>query len=231
MPPPGRGITEREEPMRIKYYGHSAFLILSAGGKRIITDPYKPGAFGTMSYGEISDEADIVLVSHDHDDHNYTEGLPGNPDVVRTPGKRTVRGIEFNGIPTFHDSSSGKERGKNIIFTFSVDGIRTCHLGDLGHVLRQNEVEAIGPVDLLMIPVGGFYTIDSKEAFQVAGQLKPSIIIPMHFKTGKCEFPITPVEEFTKGKANVRVIDSSEIPLDKGELPKETEIIVLQHAL
>ncbi len=217
--------------MRIKYYGHAAFLITSKGGKRIITDPYKPGAFGAMSYGGISDEADIVLVSHEHDDHNYLEGLPGNPEVVRTPGKRSVHGIEFNGIATFHDSSSGKERGNNTIFTFTVDGIRACHLGDLGHVLRQNEVEAIGAIDLLMIPVGGFYTIDSKEASRVAGQLNPSIIIPMHFKTGKCEFPITPVEEFTKGKANVRVMNSSDVSLDKGELPKETEIIVLQHAL
>ena len=217
--------------MKVKYYGHAAFLITSNQGKRIITDPYKPGAFGAMSYGRIPDEADVVLVSHDHDDHNDSGGLPGNPEVVRSPGKQSVHGIEFNGIATFHDSSSGKERGNNIIFTFTLDGITICHLGDLGHVLSQNEVEAIGAVDLLMIPVGGFYTIDSKEASQVAGQLNPSIIIPMHFKTGKCEFPITPVEEFTKGKANVKVMSSSEISLDKGGLPKETEIIVLQHAL
>jgi len=217
--------------MKVKYYGHAAFLITSNQGKRIITDPYKPGAFGAMSYGVIPDEADVVLVSHDHDDHNDSGGLPGNPEVVRSPGKQSAHGIEFNGIATFHDSSSGKERGDNIIFTFTLDGTTICHLGDLGHVLSQNEVEAIGAVDLLMIPVGGFYTIDSKEASQVAGQLNPSIIIPMHFKTGKCEFPITPVEEFTKGKANVKVMSSSEISLDKGGLPKETEIIVLQHAL
>ena len=217
--------------MRIKYYGHAAFLITSEEGKRIITDPYKPGAFGAMSYGEISDEADVVLVSHDHDDHNYSEGVPGNPKVVRAPGKQSAQGIEFNGIPTFHDSSSGKERGKNIIFTFTLDEITLCHLGDLGHVLSKTEVEAIGAVDLLMLPVGGFYTIDAKEASEVADQLNPSIIIPMHFKTGKCEFPITPVEEFTTGKANVKVTGSSEISLDKGGLPKETEIAVLQHSL
>ncbi|UCD70844.1 MAG: MBL fold metallo-hydrolase [Syntrophobacterales bacterium] len=223
--------TGKEGAMRAKYYGHAAFLITSNQGTRIITDPYTPGAFDAMSYGGISDKADVVTVSHDHDDHNYSEGLPGNPEVLQTPGKRSVYGIEFNGIATFHDTSSGRERGENIIFSFIVDGITICHLGDLGHVLSGNEVEAIGAVDLLMIPVGGFYTIDSKVASEVAGQLNPLIIIPMHFKTGKCEFPITPVEEFTKGKARVKVVDSSEISLGRGELSKETEIIVLHHAL
>jgi L-ascorbate metabolism protein UlaG (beta-lactamase superfamily) len=217
--------------MKIKYYGHAAFLITSNQGTRIITDPYKPGAFGSLNYGRIPDEADVVVVSHDHDDHNDSGGLSGNPEAVRTPGKRSVQGIEFNGVATFHDSSSGKERGKNIIFSFTVDEITICHLGDLGHILSQSEVEAIGAVDLLMIPVGGFYTIDSKEASQVAGQLNPSIIIPMHFKTDKCELPITPIDEFTKGKARVKVMNASEISLDKGKLPKETEIIVLQPAL
>jgi L-ascorbate metabolism protein UlaG (beta-lactamase superfamily) len=126
--------------MKVKYYGHAAFLITSDRGTTIITDPYKPGAFGAMSYGKISDEADVVLVSHDHDDHNSSGELPGNPEVVRTPGRRSVHGIEFNGIPTFHDTSSGKERGENIIFSFTVDGITFCHLGDLGHALSQNEV-------------------------------------------------------------------------------------------
>lgn len=223
--------TGRKEAMKIKYYGHSAFLITSSQGMRIITDPYKPGAFGAMSYRAIPDEADLVLVSHDHDDHNGSEEVPGNPDVLATPGKRSIHGIEFNGVSTFHDNSSGKERGQNIIFSFTVDGITLCHLGDLGHVLSQNEVAAIGAIDLLMIPVGGFYTIDSNQASQVAGQLNPSVIIPIHFKTGKCELPITPVDEFTKGKAKVKVMNSSELSLDKGELPKETEIIVLQHAL
>jgi L-ascorbate metabolism protein UlaG (beta-lactamase superfamily) len=217
--------------MKLKFYGHAAFLITSNQGTKIITDPYKPGAFGAISYEKISDEVDVVLVSHDHDDHNSSGELAGNPEVVRTPGKQSVRGIEFNGIPTFHDTSSGKERGKNIIFSFTVDGITICHLGDLGHTLSGEEVEAIGSVDLLLLPVGGGYTIDSKAASEVALQLNPSIIIPMHFKTEKCELPITSVEEFTKGKAKVKVMGSSEISLDTVDLPKETEIIVLQHAM
>jgi L-ascorbate metabolism protein UlaG (beta-lactamase superfamily) len=217
--------------MKVKYYGHAAFLVTSDQGTRIITDPYKPGAFGAISYGKIPDEGDVVVVSHDHDDHNSSGELAGNPEVIRTSGKRSVHGIEFNGIPTFHDTSSGNERGENIIFSFTVDGITICHLGDLGHALSQDEVEAIGAVDLLLLPVGGFYTIDSEAASEIARRLNPSIVIPMHFKTGKCELPITPVEEFTRGKARVKVMDSSEISLDKSDLPKETEIIVLQHAL
>jgi L-ascorbate metabolism protein UlaG (beta-lactamase superfamily) len=218
--------------MKIKSYGHSAFLITSDQGMKVILDPYESGAFGgDLSYGQIKDQADIVLISHDHADHNDTKSLPGSPQIVRGSGSKTVKGVPIKGIPTYHDPSKGSERGANTIFTLQVDGITICHLGDLGHVLSDNEVSQIGKVDLLLIPVGGYFTIDAKEATRVAQQIKPRVVIPMHFKTEKCGFPIAPVEDFLKGKATSKRPGTSEISFDKGTLPEPTEIVVLEHAL
>ena len=218
--------------MKIKCYGHAAFLITSDKGVKIVTDPYEPGAFGgQLSYGQIKDQADLVLTSHDHADHNYTKDLPGTPQVVKGSGSKTVKGISIKGIATYHDPSKGSERGANTIFTLSVDGMKICHLGDLGHILSEKELAEIGPVDVLLIPVGGFFTIDPGEATRVAEQIKPKILIPMHFKTKKCEFPIAPVEDFLKGKTNTRQPQASEVTFDKAALPQQMEIVVLEHAL
>jgi len=199
---------------------------------KIITDPYESGAYGgQLAYGKIKDQSDIALTSHDHADHNDTKSLPGSPQIVKNSGSKTVKGISFKGIPTYHDSSKGSERGTNTIFTFSVDGIRVCHLGDLGHILSEKELAEIGPVDILLIPVGGYFTIDSKEAARVAEQLKAKVLIPMHFKTEKCGFPIAPVEDFLKGKPNSRRPGTSEVAFDKTTLPHQMEIVVLEHAL
>jgi L-ascorbate metabolism protein UlaG (beta-lactamase superfamily) len=218
--------------MKVKWYGHAAFLITSDQGTKIMTDPYEPGAFGgQLSYGKIRDQVDIVLTSHDHADHNYTKDLPGTPQIVKGSGPQTSKGISMKGIPTYHDPSKGSERGTNTIFTFKVDQVQLCHLGDLGHLLSDKELAEIGPVDILLIPVGGFFTIDPKEATRVAEQMKPKILIPMHFKTQKCGFPIAPVEDFLKGKKNVRRAKASEATFEKATLPQQMEIVVLEHAL
>jgi L-ascorbate metabolism protein UlaG (beta-lactamase superfamily) len=218
--------------MKIKWYGHSAFLITSDEGIKIIMDPYEPGAFGgQLSYGKIKDQADIVITSHDHGDHNYTKDLPGTPQIVKGSGSKTIKGISIKGIPTYHDLSKGSERGTNTVFTLEIDNIQLCHLGDLGHLLSDKELAEIGPVDILLIPVGGFFTIDPKEATQVADQIKPKILIPMHFKTAKCGFPIAPVEDFLKGKVNTKRPKTSEINFDKKNLPQQMEVVVLEHSL
>jgi len=218
--------------MKIKWYGHAAFLITSDEGTKIIIDPYEPGAFGgQLSYGKIKDQADIVLTSHDHADHNYTQDLPGTPQVVKGSGPKTLKGISIKGVSTYHDPSKGSERGANTIFTIKINNIQLCHLGDLGHLLSDKELAEIGPVDILLIPVGGFFTIDPREATRVAEQIKPRILIPMHFKTGKCGFSIAPVEDFLKGKANIKRPKVSEAAFDKATLPQQMEIVVLEHAL
>lgn len=218
--------------MKIKYYGHAAFLITSGQGSKIIIDPYEPGAFGgQLSYGKIKDQADIVLTSHDHADHNYTKDLPGTPQIIKGSGPKTFKEISIKGIATYHDSSKGNERGTNTIFTLRVDHMQLCHLGDLGHLLSVKELAEIGPVDILLIPVGGFFTIDSEEATKVAEQIKPRILIPMHFKTEKCGFSIAPVEDFLKRKSNTKRTKTSEVTFDQSTLPREMEIVVLEHAL
>jgi L-ascorbate metabolism protein UlaG (beta-lactamase superfamily) len=218
--------------MKIKWYGHAAFLITSDQGTKIIIDPYEPGAFGgQLSYGKIKDQVDLVLTSHDHADHNYTKDLPGAPQIVKGSGSKTAKGISIKGISTFHDPSKGSERGANTIFTFMIDNIQLCHLGDLGHLLSDKELAEIGPVDILLIPVGGFFTIDPNEATRVAEQIKPKILIPMHFKTAKCGFPIAPVEDFLKGKSNAKRPKTNEVTIDKTTLPQKMEIVVLEHAL
>jgi len=169
--------------MKIKWLGHASFLITSDTGAKIITDPYATG--GGLSYGEITESADIITVSHEHADHN-------NIAAVR------VKGIEFKGIASHHDETGGRQRGNNIMFCFEVDGIEICHLGDLGHQLSDKQASDLGEIDILLIPVGGYYTIDAKVATQVCNQLKPKVIIPMHFKNNKCGFPITGVDEFLK---------------------------------
>ena len=218
--------------MKIKWYGHASFLFTSDQGTKIIIDPYEPGGFGgAIAYGPIQDEADIVLVTHDHGDHNYVQGLRGKPQVVKGTGSHKVKNMEFKGLAAFHDGRKGSERGPNTIFCFVLDGVKICHLGDLGHVLSDQEAKQIGPVDVLLMPVGGVYTIDPAQAAQTAQKINPKIIIPMHYKTPHCGFPLAKAEDFTSGKAGVRTNKGSEVEIKKEKLPQAPEIIVLQPAL
>jgi len=215
--------------MKLKWLGHSCFLITSETGLRIITDPYS--TVGGINYSPVNEAADIVTVSHNHRDHNNIAAVRGKPEVITGSGTKTAKGIQFKGIASHHDESKGKERGANTIFCFTVDGIRLCHLGDLGHELSREEIAQIGNVDILLIPIGGFFTIDAGVATKVGDDLKPKVILPMHYKTPKCDFPITGVEDFLAGRKNVKKLNSSETEFKAGKLPEATEIVVLQPAL
>lgn len=215
--------------MKIKYLGHSSFMITSDTGIRIITDPYQTG--GDLSYGKIEESADIVVVSHNHFDHSNVAAVRGNPELVRGAVTTEIKGTEFKGIATYHDDAGGRVRGKNAIFCFEVDGIRVCHLGDLGHQLSPQQVAELGKVDILLIPVGGFVTIDAEVASQVCNKLTPKVIIPMHYKTDKCGLRIASVDGFLQGKEGVNRLDASEVEFKAGELPATTQIIVLKSAL
>lgn len=213
--------------MKIKYLAHAAFLITSEEGIKIVTDPYttSPG-FG---YGEITETADIVTVSHEHGDHNNVASVRGNPKAVRTTEE--VKGIKIKGVVTAHDETGGSQRGKNTIFCFTINGINVCHAGDLGHELTAEQVQAIGKVDVLMIPVGGFFTIDAAAATRTCDQLKPKAIFPMHYKTGKSGLPIAGVDDFLQDKDNVTRSNDSEIELKADTLPAASQIIVLKPSL
>ncbi len=216
--------------MRIKWLGHACFLIVSDGGIRIITDPYQVG--NGINYAPINETADIVVMSHDHhSDHWNVAAVKGKPEIVRGSGIKKVKGIEFKGVATYHDEAKGAQRGTNTIFCFTVDGIRLCHAGDLGHELTSEQASQIGKIDILFLPVGGFYTIDAHTAGKVVDKLKPKITMPMHYKTAKCDYPISGVEDFLRGKSNVKRLDSSELELAAKDLPSAIQIIVLKHAL
>jgi L-ascorbate metabolism protein UlaG (beta-lactamase superfamily) len=215
--------------MKIKWLGHACFLVTSRDGTRVITDPYAVG--GGINYSPINETADVVLVSHDHGDHNNVSAVRGKPEVVRGGGTKTIKGIPFKGIVTSHDASQGQQRGLNTVFCFTVDDLKLCHLGDLGHVLSPGQVTEIGTMDILFIPVGGFFTIDATVASQVCGQLTPRIAIPMHFKTTKCAYPIAGVQDFLKGKKGVRKVVGSEVEIERANVPTATQIVLLQPAL
>jgi L-ascorbate metabolism protein UlaG (beta-lactamase superfamily) len=214
--------------MKVKWLGHACFLLTSDAGPRVVTDPYTPGAFG-CNYGPPSETADVVTVSHQHQDHNNVKDVRGNPQVVTGAGSQMVKGVEFKGVATSHDEASGSQRGSNTVFCFTLDGVRVCHLGDLGHDLSPDQVSEIGPVDVLLIPTGGNFTIDASMADRVADRLAARIVIPMHFNNDRCPtFPVAGVEEFEKRRKRARRVDGSELEVAKEQLPAETETVILR---
>jgi len=215
--------------MKIKFIGHSCFLITTGDGTRILTDPYEAGCYdGAMKYRSIEDPADIVLVSHDHPDHSASSEVPGEPRVVDHPGQTSFGDIEVLGVPVWHDTSGGAERGSNIVFRVRVDGLTICHLGDIGHSLDRATAGKILPVDVLLVPVGGYFTADKKAVDDLISVLGPRLVIPMHFKTAGCDFPIASVEDFLEGGKEVTRPGSSQISLTPGGIPQG--ILVLEPA-
>jgi L-ascorbate metabolism protein UlaG (beta-lactamase superfamily) len=165
--------------MKIKWLGHACFLITSEEGTRIIIDPYVPGHLN-IKYEKIEEEADIVVISHNHAGHNDAASLKGSPVVIKGVGNKKAGNIEFKGMATFHDTAQGRQRGINTVFHFTVNGIRICHLGDLGQLPSDFFLNEIGKVDLLLVPTGGGSTIGPEEAAQLCKRIKPRVVIPMH---------------------------------------------------
>ncbi len=210
--------------MEIKWHGHACFEISGEDGKVVVTDPYD----ASIGYPVPDLRADVVTVSHEHYDHNNVAAVRGNPEVVRGAGEHIAGGIRFFGVSTYHDTAKGAERGMNTVFLFDIDGLRLCHLGDLGHVLEDNQLAAVREkdIDVLFIPVGGVYTIDARGASEVYAQLEPRITVPMHYKTPPLRLNIEGVDAFLSGKERVRH-ESKLLIRSRDELPKEPEIVVL----
>jgi L-ascorbate metabolism protein UlaG (beta-lactamase superfamily) len=175
-------------------------------------------------------EADILLVTHDHPDHNNIKAVSGNHFLISEPGEYEIKDIFIHGIPAFHDSSYGKERGKTIIYTIEAEGIRICHLGDLGQKeLTEDQVEKIGNIDILMIPVGGVYTISSKEAVKIISQIEPKIVVPMHYQISKLKIKLESPEKFLKAMGVKSPETLNKLTLKKKDIPEEgMEIKILK---
>ena len=210
--------------MEIKWIGQSSFLITDSRGIKIITDPFDE----SIGYKVFNEHADIVTISHNHFDHNCTKYIKGNFKVINKTGNFIESGIKILGIPSFHDKCRGAKRGNNIIFTFEIDGFRICHLGDLGHYLSSDDMEKIGNIDVLFIPVGGNYTIDGKEASEIAKKINSHIVIPMHYKTPVLNLPLAGAEAFLSHMKNCEKINDNKIIL-KNKISDSNKVEILDY--
>lgn len=215
--------------MEIKYLGHNSFLIRTKNGK-VVTDPFDPKVVG-LKYAK--QEADIVTISHQHQDHNYVEGVSENALKLDWPGEFEKNGIRVFGYQSFHDKEQGAQRGENILFKIEAEDLSVLHCGDLGLIPDENFIDKIGDVDVLMIPVGGFYTIDPAEAAKVVQKIEPSIVIPMHYQTegldpGMFE-KLAGVEEFMKRMGAVATEPQDKISIKKEDfIEEQTKVIVMK---
>lgn len=210
--------------MYITWLGQSCFKIQ---GKEvtIATDPYDPATGLKLSRMT----ADIVTVSHDHYDHNYVAAISGNPFVINTPGEYEVKRVFIYGIPSWHDNKEGEERGANTIFLFEFEELKIAHLGDLGHSLSDEQLEKLEAVDILMIPVGGVYTLSAKEAAHVISQIEPRVVIPMHYKIPGLKVNIDGLDKFSKEMGAKKAEPLDKLRITKKDLPaEETRIIILK---
>lgn len=211
--------------MKFKWWGQASFLITKDDGTKIITDPYNED----MPYKKINDEADYVTVSHDHFDHNAVETIPGQPYVVNNVSGFKDKKVDITGISTYHDDAEGAERGENIIFMMQLDGMKVSHLGDLGHPLNSSQVEKLKDTDILLLPVGGHFTIDADQAYEVVKKLEPKIVIPMHFKTDILDLPIKGVDKFLKHFDENSIVRMNGPEVKFSELPVKQKVYVLDY--
>lgn len=214
--------------MDIIKLGHSSFKISGRMGK-VVTDPFDPEMVG-IKFPKV--EADIVTVSHAHKDHNQTGLVGGNPLVISGPGEYEIKGIKIIGLSTYHDNQKGLDRGPNTVYRIEVDGVYVVHCGDLGHKFTDHDIDLLDKVDILLIPVGGHFSLDPHQASEIVSQIDPSIIIPMHYNTAglnqKNFSMLLPVENFLKevGKDDVKSVPKLTVSKDK--LPVEPMVVVLE---
>ncbi len=205
--------------MRIVWHGHSCFEI--ADRLTVAIDPHDGKSIGLRAP---SIKADIVMISHDHFDHNAARAIKGDFTIVREAGERNVKGVRIVGVGAEHDEANGSKRGHIVIFSFTMDGIRFCHCGDLGEMLSRSQIDAIGPVDVLFVPVGGVFTIDGPQALKLIAAIKPKIAIPMHFRVGGLSLSIQTIDRFLEGVPKSKLLHvGNAAELEKDDLPESTE--------
>lgn len=217
--------------MKIAWYGQACFRLMvktNNGNKiTIITDPFSKEIGLTPPRGG----TDIVLISHDHYDHNNIKTVSGEPFIIEGPGEYDVKGVFIKGIYSFHDNSKGEERGVNTIYVVEAEDMKICHLGDLGQKeLSSNQLDKIGEVDILMVPVGGVYTINGSEAIQIINQVEPSIVIPMHYKIPRLNIKLNNVDKFLE-EIGVKKETLEEFSVQKKDLTEEEMKVVVMKPL
>jgi L-ascorbate metabolism protein UlaG (beta-lactamase superfamily) len=213
--------------MIITWLGHSAFKLQGKGQSdtiTIVTDPFNPEKTG-LKLPRL--EAEIVTLSHDHDDHNYSEAVKGNPRILTGVGEYEIKGVFIEGVPSFHDAEKGAKRGSNVIYRFEIEDLSITHLGDLGTELDNKQLESLEGTDILLVPIGGVYTINAAKAVTVINQIEPRIVIPMHYKVPGLKFDLDPLESFLKAIA-IKPRQEEKLKISKKDLPQDNmEVVVL----
>lgn len=197
--------------MKIRWYGHACFALENEEGKVLLTDPYDP----QVGYGELRVKCDVVCISHHHHDHDCLDYLDGAPEIIDGTVRTELCGFSIDSILSAHDDADGKKRGSNIIRSFTADGKRIVHLGDLGHIPNDGQYEFIKGADVLLVPIGGFYTIDTQTAIKIIKTSAPKCVIPMHYRNEACSFPISTAEEF---KMALHPIEAKSLEMDAADL-------------
>ena len=206
--------------LQIRWHGHSCFEITNR--VTLVTDPHDGKSIGIHAP---SVTGDIILVSHDHYDHNSVKSVEKEDcKIITDTRKRNITNVEIKGIESFHDECRGEKRGNNIIYKFTMEDITFCHMGDLGHDLDEDTVQKIGDVDILFIPIGGTFTLDAKQAWRIIKKVKPRIAVPMHYKIGGLSLPITGIEPFLEESKYEILKVGNEIDIEKEDLPEEPEV-------
>ncbi len=216
--------------MLIEYVGHSCFYLTTKAGVRIIIDPYD----NSIGLAAVDKQADIALISHHHFDHGYLGGVHGDFVTVDAPGEYEICGVTLKGVPLFHDEIQGKERGEVVAFTLETDGMRILHMGDVGEIPSQHFFEQAGKIDILMIPVGGVYTVDARQAIDIMERLNPNITIPMHYKTTHLTLPIAPVNEFVmlakETGYDISRLGESKFEITADNLKKRDRVLLMENS-
>jgi len=214
--------------MVIDWLGHSCFKVTLKSGVRVLFDPYDD----TVGYTRPEVEVDIVAISHDHFDHNNLDHIKGDFKVIKTAGVHTFEDLTIEGIPTWHDHSKGAHRGPNLVYMLHTRGFALCHMGDIGCVPGDDVFEKLKGIEVLLIPVGGHYTINAGEALEICERIEPNVIIPMHFQTPATNMEIAPLHEFLEAAGreyDVSYPGKNYLSIDTASLKKRTRIVVMEY--
>ncbi len=217
--------------MEITWLGHSCF-VLRGKNVTLITDPFSPQPGQPQEEAHKAREskinAPIVTISHNHPGHNFAEGVGGNPRVVRGPGEYEISDVLITGVPSYHDAKRGAERGRNTIYIIHMDDLVICHLGDLGHILQEEQLEEVADADILLIPISGSNTLSAAQAAEVISQVEPHVVIPMHYRpsTGTGEGP-DPLDKFCREMGIEAVNAQPKLNILRSNLPVETQVVIL----
>jgi L-ascorbate metabolism protein UlaG (beta-lactamase superfamily) len=207
--------------MEISWLGHSCFQ-LRGKNVTLITDPFSPQL--EHSLGKIN--APIVTISHNHPGHNFTSGVGGDPRIVRGPGEYEISDVLITGVASYHDNKHGQELGRNTIYVIHMDDLIVCHLGDLGHILQEEQLEEVADADVLLIPIGGQHTINAAQAAEVISQVEPHIVIPMHYSPSIGDAP-NPLDKFCREMGIEAINPLPKLSITRSALPAETQVVIL----